>query len=62
MKTKVDADLCIGCELCADMCSEVYKMEDNIAVATCDVVMPAAENDCREAAESCPVDAIEISE
>ncbi len=61
MKVNVNED-CIGCELCVGICPEIFKMEDGVAVAQCDTVMPAAEGDCREAAESCPADAIEISE
>ncbi len=29
MKTKVDPDLCTGCELCMQICPEVFEMEDD---------------------------------
>ena len=62
MKATVDADVCIGCELCVNLCPDVFRMENDVAVAACENVMPAAEASCREAAESCPVDAIDITE
>jgi len=60
MKANVNED-CIGCGLCVETCPDVFKMEGGVAVAQCDTVMPADEDDCREASESCPVNAIEIS-
>ncbi len=60
MKINVNED-CIGCGLCAEIAPENFKIEDGVSVAQCDVVLPAAEADCRDAAESCPVAAIEIS-
>ena len=62
MKANVDIDVCIGCELCVSLCSDVFRMEDGVSVAACENVMPMAEDACREAAESCPVSAIEINE
>jgi len=41
MKAKVDPDLCIGCELCVNLCPEVFRMEDGKAVAFTTVVPQA---------------------
>ena len=61
MKAKVDPDLCTGCELCVDTCPDVFEMKDDLAVVYVDVVPAAAEDCTREAAESCPASAIELS-
>ena len=60
MKATVDADLCIGCGLCTDICPEVFGMKDDKAVAKVDPVTPEAEDSCRDAAKQCPVEAIKI--
>ncbi len=61
MKANVDQETCIGCGLCADICPAVFEMnDDDIAVVKVDSVPADAEDACREAAESCPVDAIAI--
>ena len=61
MTAKVDPDTCTGCELCTDMCPEVFKMNRDVAVAYTDPVPDAVEDSAKEAAESCPVEAISIS-
>ena len=62
MKVKVDADLCTGCELCIDTCPEVFEMKDDVSVAKAEDVAADLEDDVREAAEDCPVEAIIIEE
>ena len=62
MKAKVDEDLCTGCGLCVETCPEVFDMEDDIAVVKVDPVSGDAEDSCKDAAEECPVEAIEIIE
>lgn len=57
---KVDPDLCIGCGLCAEICPEVFYMNDDdiadvLEDANCDDV-----DCCEEAAESCPTEAISL--
>ncbi len=63
MKARVDEELCTGCGLCEETCPEVFEMgEDSIAKVKVDVVPAEAEETCREAAEQCPVEAIQIEE
>ena len=60
MKAKIDADICTACGLCVDTCPEVFDMGDDVAEVKGDTVPADAEASCREAAESCPVECIEI--
>ncbi len=63
MKAIVDVETCTGCGLCVDVCPEVFELnEESIAKVIADPVPPEAEDTCRDAAESCPVDAISIEE
>lgn len=63
MKAIVDQDLCIGCGLCADLCPEVFELDDDDKAQTIvDEVPEEAEEACRNAAEQCPVEAIKIEE
>ena len=62
MKAVVDQELCIGCELCVQICQDCCQMESDKAVVTGETCPEGAGDTCKEAAESCPVDAIKISE
>ena len=63
MKVKVDQDLCVGTGSCVSLCPEVFEMNDaGVSVAKVDEVPAELEDSAREAAESCPVDAITIEE
>ena len=59
MKIVVDKDECTGCGNCADIAPEVFELDDEGMSV---VVDPdgAGEDTIREAAESCPVDAIAL--
>ncbi len=63
MKATVD-DSCVACSLCAEVCPEVFKMPESgeIAEVIVDEVPEAVEATCREAADGCPVEAIQLSE
>lgn len=62
MKATVDPEICIGCELCPTICPEVFQMgDDGLAHAILDKVPADFQSTAREAAESCPVQAIKIT-
>ena len=62
MKVSIDAELCTACELCVDTCPEIFEMGDDTATVKVDTV-PEDQEDCvREAAENCPVEAIQVEE
>lgn len=61
MKAEVVKDLCTSCGLCAETCPEVFEMDkDDIAKIKADVVPATAEECCKEAADTCPGEAIKI--
>jgi len=62
MKAIVDQDTCTGCEVCVGICPEVFDMDGNVARALVDEVPSEHQDAAREAAESCPVEAITIEE
>ncbi len=63
MKVKIDHDLCSGDAICADICPEVFEMnDDDKAVVTVDEVPEEHQDAVREAAESCPEGCIIVEE
>jgi len=62
MKVTVDEEECIGCEACVETCPEVFEMSDDKVRIKVDDVPGDAVESCREAAENCPVEAIQIEE
>jgi ferredoxin len=62
MKARVDPELCIGCNLCAETCAQVFRMEAEKAIVYVDTVPKEAEESCKKATEDCPVDAIIIGD
>lgn len=59
MKVAIN-DECTGCELCVDTCPEVFEMQGDVAVAKMSDVPADQEDAVQEAADACPVEAIEI--
>ncbi len=61
MKAIVDTNTCTGCELCVQVCPEVFEMDNGTAKSKVDVVPAASEASAKEAADSCPVACITIA-
>ena len=61
MEVKVN-DECSACGICEDVCPEVFELGDEIAEVKVSPVPAELEEKVREAAEECPVEAIEVSE
>ena len=59
MTAHVNAN-CIGCGLCVNQCPDVFSMTDEGVAAARDEIFPEQEPQVQEAAESCPVSAIEV--
>ena len=63
MKAYVNKDTCIGCELCTQICPDVFSMDDDgKSVAIDDDVLANLQDEAVEARDSCPVSAIDIKE
>lgn len=63
MRVCVDSELCGGCGPCVDICPDVFELnEDGLAVVNFDEVSEELHEACREAADSCPTEAISIEE
>ena len=58
-KIKIDKEKCIGCQACAALCPDVFEMEEDKAI----VKKQLTDKKCaKEAADSCPTQAIIISD
>jgi len=62
VKCRVDPDLCTGDEICVQVCPEVFEMEDDKAVVKMEGIPEDLQDSVREAADSCPSEAIIIEE
>lgn len=61
MKVKVNQNTCIGCELCVNIVSEVFKMNDS-GCSEAYYYNNSLKNEVEEAINSCPVSAISFED
>lgn len=63
LRVAIDRSRCCGYGLCAQLCPEVYKLDQDglILVPESDLVPAGLEEEAREGAAACPAEAIVIS-
>lgn len=62
MRAQVNAELCVGCGLCADVCPDVFAMQEDKAKVKTNPVPDTSLDCCKKSEEDCPVEAINIGE
>ena len=63
MRAHVNKDTCIGCELCTQICPDVFSMDDDGKSVAINYDIPEnLQDDAVEARDSCPVSAIDIKD
>ena len=60
MRVKVNSKMCSGTGLCEQACPEVFELKEGISIVKVNEVPPSVEQNCIEAAEGCPTEAISI--
>ena len=62
MNAKILEDQCTGCGICPSMVPDVFELEGAVASVKTNPVPDGLTDECKEAAESCPTQAIELTE
>jgi len=60
MKVKINTEECIGCGVCAQICPEVFELDEDAGKAR--VIRPEGSECAHEASDSCPVSCITVEE
>lgn len=61
LKVVIDLPACCGYGICAEICPEVYKLDENGIVYVEDVLVPEGlEESAREGADACPQSALKV--
>ena len=62
MRVTIDEETCVSCEVCVETCPEVFEINDDKVRVKVDEVPEDVMESCKEAAENCPVEAIQMEE
>lgn len=62
MKVCVNKDVCIGCGLCVNMCSDVFFMDSEGKSDVKQNLTSIDESSVKDAAAACPVNAIKLGD
>lgn len=61
MKAKINRELCLGCGACTVICPSIFELdEEGLVKVLVDPIPEGDEPEAQEAAEECPVTAIEL--
>lgn len=60
MKVFVDDELCVGCGMCADMCGEVFHLNEDLKSEVIAEPEPKLYDKIKECSDVCPVEAIKL--
>ena len=60
MEVRIDREYCSSCMLCADICPELFELEESSILVRSETVPLELEEDCQEAYDQCPVEALEL--
>lgn len=61
LKVVIDKPACCGYGICAEICPDVYKLDENGIVYVEDEIVPEGlEDSAREGAEACPQSALKV--
>jgi ferredoxin len=62
VKVSVNQDTCIGCRLCAELCSDTFKMIDDKAIAHRGEMEAGDLTNEKDMEDSCPSNSIKVEE
>lgn len=62
LRIVIDEELCAGCNLCEEICPQVFSVVKDLATVKTNPLTQSIELLCRNAAKRCPVHAISIQQ